>query len=94
MNTPDIIFLVPDPCEPHGYCWCEDPDPYSNLEEFESIEYAKVGSPLYHVLEAAKQTLLDNLHLCDGDVCTLKELRDAVSVICPGWDRPQAAKEE
>lgn len=25
---------------------------------------------------AVSQTLSDNLHLCDGDVCTLKVLRD------------------
>jgi hypothetical protein len=33
------------------------------------------------LLSAARQTLLNNLHLCDGDNCTLKDLRDAVEKI-------------
>lgn len=28
------------------------------------------------LFRAVKETLLSNLHLCDGDVCTLKVLRD------------------
>ena len=37
------------------------------------------------LIEAAIKTLNDNLHLCDGDVCTLRELRDAVAGIAPDW---------
>lgn len=37
------------------------------------------------LLSAATKTLNDNLHLCDGDVCTLKDLRDAVAKIRPDW---------
>ena len=44
----------------------------------------RIGS-LEYVLSAAIQTLNDNLHLCDGDVCTLKELRDAVAKVVPDW---------
>ena len=33
------------------------------------------------LLAAARKTLLDNLHLCDGDNCTLKALRDAVESV-------------
>ena len=33
------------------------------------------------LLNAARQTLLDNLHLCDGPQCTLKVLRDAVEAV-------------
>ena len=40
---------------------------------------------LEQVLSVAIQTLNDNLHLCDGSVCTLKELGDAVSKIAPDW---------
>ena len=39
------------------------------------------------LINAAVITLKDNLHLCDGDVCTLKELRDAVAKINPNWDK-------
>jgi hypothetical protein len=28
--------------------------------------------------EAIRLTLMDNLDLCDGDVCTLKRLKDAI----------------
>jgi len=38
------------------------------------------------LLSAAKKTLNDNLHLCDGDDCTLKDLRDAVAAIDPEWE--------
>lgn len=37
------------------------------------------------LLIAAIETLNENLHLCDGDVCTLKSLRDAVAEIEPNW---------
>ena len=38
------------------------------------------------LINAAIQTLKDNLHLCDGDICTLKLLRDAVTDIAPNWE--------
>jgi hypothetical protein len=37
------------------------------------------------LLEAAIKTLNENLDLCDGNVCTLKDLRDAVAQIEPNW---------
>lgn len=42
-------------------------------------------SDLYSVFAAAKQTLRDNLHLTDGDNCTLLELRNAVEKVDPLW---------
>jgi hypothetical protein len=39
------------------------------------------------IVSAAIKTLKDNLHLCDGDICTLKELRDAVNEIFPDWEK-------
>lgn len=38
------------------------------------------------LIKAAIKTLNDNLHLCDGDNCTLFELRSAVQKIDPTWD--------
>ena len=38
------------------------------------------------LLTAAINTLKANRHLADGEECTLKELRDAVATIRPGWD--------
>jgi hypothetical protein len=38
------------------------------------------------LLSAARNTLMENLHLTDGDDCTLLELRDAVAAIDPEWE--------
>ena len=38
------------------------------------------------LINAAIKTLNENLHLCDGDNCTLFELRSAVEKIDPNWD--------
>lgn len=38
------------------------------------------------LLNAAKKTLKENLHLCDGDTCTLYYLKVAVQAIDPEWD--------
>lgn len=40
--------------------------------------YNLAKNDITELLIAAQKTLDDNLHLCDGDICTLKELRDAV----------------
>jgi hypothetical protein len=46
---------------------------------FGGYDLAKTDlKPLY---DAAILTLNENKHLCDGDNCTLKELRDAVSKV-------------
>jgi hypothetical protein len=38
----------------------------------------------YHdLLQAAINTIKENGHLADGDICTLRELRDAVYKIAP-----------
>lgn len=44
---------------------------------------------LLDVAIAARQTLDENLHLADGDNCTLKDLRDAYLKIDPNWDKEQ-----
>lgn len=33
---------------------------------------------LQQLIEASIKTINENLHLCDGEVCTLKDLRDSV----------------
>jgi hypothetical protein len=38
------------------------------------------------LLNAAKKTLTDNLDLCDGDTCTLYDLKMAVKDVDPDWD--------
>ena len=53
------------------------------IEKHYSLRH-RIGS-LEYVLSAAIQTLNDNLHLCGGDVCTLKKLRDAVAKVIPDW---------
>jgi hypothetical protein len=45
--------------------------------------YKEENDRLAALFEAAKQTLLDNLHLADGDDCTLYALREAVLAIDP-----------
>lgn len=37
------------------------------------------------LLLAAINKLRENMHLTEGDDCTLKELRDAVETIEPNW---------
>lgn len=48
--------------------------------------YKLAKSDMRPLLDAAIKTLQDNLHLCDGDNCTMKSLRDAVSKIVPNWE--------
>lgn len=38
------------------------------------------------LLAAAKSTIRENLHLADGDCCTLYELKTAVLSVDPCWD--------
>ena len=38
------------------------------------------------LLNAAKKTLMENLYLCDGDTCTLYDLKVAVKDVAPDWD--------
>ena len=45
----------------------------------------KTKLELQQLIDASVKTLNDNLHLCDGDVCTLRDLRDAVAKIVPNW---------
>lgn len=37
------------------------------------------------LFEAAIKTLKDNLDLCDGNICTLKDLRDDVEAVEENW---------
>ena len=39
----------------------------------------RIERELNQLLAVASKTIQDNLHLADGHVCTLKELRDAVN---------------
>ena len=50
-------------------------------------------SDLYSVFAAAKQTLRENLHLTDGENCTLFELRNAVERVDPLWRDEQETEE-
>lgn len=45
------------------------------LEGYNSIRQQEYDD----ILAAVRQTLEDNLHLCDGDNCTLRVLRDAAA---------------
>ena len=58
------------------------------------------GTPLSKVIEqrdrlaeAVRLTLMENLDLCDGDVCTLKRLKDAIGFDLENSqaDRPQGS---
>jgi hypothetical protein len=46
----------------------------------------EMGPKLCQLLYAARNTLLENLHLTDGDDCTLRDLRGAVAAIDPEWE--------
>lgn len=43
---------------------------------------------LINLLDAAVATLQNNLHLCDGENCTLYALLKAVEAIDPNWEEP------
>jgi len=42
---------------------------------------------------AIRQTLDENAHLADGDVCTLKRLKDAMLAVGIDWDKEVSADE-
>lgn len=46
---------------------------------FMSAENARLMQVNAELLAAAKQTIEENLYLADGDVCTLKVLKDAIA---------------
>ena len=48
--------------------------------------YTMATQDLRDLIKAVKHTLEENLHLCDGDVCTLGELRNAYN------DLPETVK--
>lgn len=47
--------------------------------------YNLAKTELKPLVDAAIKTLNDNLHLCDGDVCTLYDLKKAVEQLNHGW---------
>lgn len=50
--------------------------------KFASIEIAELRHQI-------RETLMENLHLADGDVCTLKRLKDAISFeLEDSWESP------
>lgn len=68
-------------------------DPSPAVEAAEGLGDSEAAATLHYgkqepfgvLLAAAKLTLANNLHLADGDNCTLIELRRAVESVAPGW---------
>jgi len=69
----------------NGRCSCFDNLPKETAHAMR-WELAKLRAQNKLLLLAAAKTLLENLHLCDGDDCTLKDLRDAVAAVDPEWE--------
>jgi hypothetical protein len=46
--------------------------------DYASDQLHKVTEQRDRLAEAVRLTLMENLDLCDGDVCTLKRLKDAI----------------
>ncbi len=46
-----------------------------------AIEYSEIKSQRDELIAAIKQTLDENGHLADGDVCTLKVLKDVIAKV-------------
>jgi hypothetical protein len=69
-------------------CFTSDGEiPATIRDAVQLAQRAKDISPkLGKLLYAARNTLVENLHLTDGDDCTLRELRDAVAAIDPEWE--------
>ena len=63
------------------------------MSKYLRLDDVAAGNPLAEqelqryeaLLAAAMLTLKNNGHLCDGDDCTLKELREAVEAIGTAW---------
>lgn len=49
--------------------------------------YRLAKSDMQPLLDAAINTLNNNLHLCDGTNCTLYELKIAVEKFEPNWEK-------
>lgn len=60
-------------------------DPDKDYLDFHP-RFAEMEERLGKLLAAAKSTIRENLHLADGDCCTLHELKTAVLAAEPGWD--------
>lgn len=59
-------------------------EPYQSYTSL-MAEAADALERSHELVDAAKLTLNENLHLCDGDVCTLRGLKEAVEKIDPIW---------
>ena len=68
-------------------------------KEIEGLHYAlKQSSTIYDVVTAKRDrlakairlTLMENLDLCDGDICTLKRLKDAIGFDLDSEENSQA----
>jgi hypothetical protein len=46
--------------------------------EYLEVKLTAVTEQRDRLAEAIRLTLMDNLDLCDGDICTLKRLKDAI----------------
>jgi hypothetical protein len=60
----------------------------NNKDDFNkgvSFGYSLAQQDFNNLLAVAIKTLKDNLHLCDGDTCSLKELCVAVEAHNPNW---------
>ena len=90
VNCPSIrrAMVRDGKCKtPNALCIYSAKDFHKWLNE-NGFEIIKINKTTPDLLSAAIKTLNDNLHLCDGDVCTLKDLRDAVAKIRPDWRQP------
>lgn len=57
------------------------------LEGYPLPDYDITNEQIARLIDVSIRTLRDNLHLCDGNNCTLKDLRDAVANIDPLWEK-------
>jgi len=68
-----------------GNAWLEDTNirdaVNANKEESTFDEVVRVVYQRNELLAAAKQTIDENGHMADGDVCTLKVLKDAIAKV-------------
>lgn len=53
------------------------------VEVMFSIPLGQAEEKIEQLTEAIHQTLMENLHLADGDDCTLKRLKDAIGFNLP-----------
>jgi hypothetical protein len=65
-------------------------DAMNDHAEYLEVKLTAVTEQRDRLAEAIRLTLMENLDLCDGDICTLKRLKDAIGFDLDSEENDQA----